>query len=119
MWPFKKRKRPDTLAATLRNLQANMVEKDPGFLMRLAASMDKNPEPYQWILMVLRERRGMLESRPAGNDPVTILVRQAEIRAEVKLLRQLSHMAIQAKTALDQEKAMTEDAIELAEVANF
>ena len=120
MWPFKPRTPDMSLTGTLRTLQANLVgkDKDPGFLMRLAVSMDKCPEPYEWIMMVLRERRAMLERRPTGHDLAENAIRQAEIRAEIKLLRQLAHMAIQAKMSLDAQRAMTEPEFEAVETAN-
>lgn len=120
MWPFKKRKADDSLAATLSQLQKNLVgkDKDPGFLIRLSKSMDACPEPYEWIFMVLRERLAKLEQSPRG-DAYAIAIRQAELRAEVRLLRSLSMMAFQAKDALDHQQAMSQEALEAAESASY
>ncbi len=122
MWPWTKRK-PDSLASTLHKLQANLQGKDAdrAFLKRLAESMDRSPEPYEWILMVLRGRLALLEKQPAiggADNLLAVTIRQAEIRAEIRLLRSLSKMSLQAKAALEREAALGETEFEAAETAN-
>jgi hypothetical protein len=117
----RKKKEFGSNAAVLRKMQADLFdkEKEPGFLTRLSNSMNTNPEPYEWILMILKRKESLLSAKNTSRTQDEFqawAIRQAEIAAEVRLLRSLSKMAIQAQESLRIQSAMTEENLQEFEI---
>jgi hypothetical protein len=124
-WQRKREVSP--LAATLRQLQDNLVKEsdkagENAFLARLAVAMDHNPEPFQWILMVLRQREKELTKHQAIRNPddfFAFSLKQRELSSEVRLLRSLARMSVHARTVLVRQEAMAQQEIESDEQEDF
>lgn len=124
---WRHKREESSLAATLRKLQADLVRQDDqagesAFLVRLTMAMDKAPEPFEWILMILRKKEEELTRHQAVRSNEEFFawsLKQRELSAEVRLLRTLSRMSIQAQKVLQRQAAMAKHELEDDENEGF